>query len=48
MQGMWVVHVEQGSVGRVSLLGVGWCYVFVSCESGLFVYMSGTGLCILC
>ena len=28
--------------------GVGWCYVFVSCESGLFGYIAGTGVCILC
>ena len=25
-----------------------WCYVCVSCESGLFVYMAGPGICILC
>ena len=27
---------------------VGWCYVCVSCESGLFVQMVGTGICVLC
>ena len=28
--------------------GVGWCYVCVSCGSGLSVYMTGPGICILC
>ena len=28
--------------------GKGWCYVCVSCESGLFVQMAGPGICILC
>ena len=28
--------------------GVGWCYVCVSCESGLSVYMAGPGICVLC
>ena len=27
---------------------VGWCYVCVSCESGLFVQMAGPVICILC
>ena len=27
---------------------VGWCYVCVKCESGLFVYVEGTGICVLC
>ena len=27
---------------------VGWCYVCVSCDPGLFVYMAGQGICILC
>ena len=26
----------------------GWCYVCVCCESGLFVWMAGPGICILC
>ena len=28
--------------------GVVWCYVCVSCNSGIFVYMAGPGICILC
>ena len=27
---------------------VGWFYVCVRCESGLFVYMAGPGICIVC
>ena len=27
--------------------GVGWCYVCVSCESGLYVYMACPGICVL-
>ena len=27
---------------------MGWCYIGVCCESGLFVYMVGPGICILC
>ena len=27
--------------------GVGWGYVFVSCGSGLSVYMAGPGICVL-
>ena len=27
---------------------VGWCYVYVCCESGFFVLMAGLGICILC
>ena len=37
-------------VGRGLGLGVGgvvWCYVCVSCESGLSVYMAGPSICIL-
>ena len=26
----------------------GWCYVCVCCESGLFVLMASSGICILC
>ena len=26
---------------------VGWCYVCVSCESELTVYMAGPGICVL-
>ena len=29
-------------------LGVGWCYVYVRCESGLSVYMAGPGIYVLC
>ena len=25
-----------------------WCYVCVSCESGLFVYMASPGICLVC
>ena len=25
----------------------GWCYVCVSCESGISVYMAGSGICVL-
>ena len=28
--------------------GVGWCYVCVRRESGFSVWMSGTGICVLC
>ena len=28
--------------------GVGWCYVCVSCESGLSVYIAGPCICELC
>ena len=28
--------------------GVGWCYVCVRCESGLYVYISGPRICVLC
>ena len=27
--------------------GAGWCYVCVSCESGLSVKMAGPGICVL-
>ena len=27
---------------------MGWCYVYVRCESGLSVYMEGPGICVLC
>ena len=27
---------------------IGWCYVCVSCESGFFAQMAGSGICILC
>ena len=27
---------------------VGWCYVYVRCESGLIVLMAGPGIRILC
>ena len=27
--------------------GVGWCYICVRCESGLSVYMTGLGICVL-
>ena len=27
---------------------VGWCYVCVSCESRLFVWIAGPGICLLC
>ena len=27
---------------------MGWCYVCVCCESGLFVEMAGPGICVLC
>ena len=28
--------------------GVGWCYVCVMCESGLYVYITGPGKSVLC
>ena len=28
--------------------GVRWCYICVCCESGLYVLMTGPGICILC
>ena len=28
--------------------GVGWCFVWVRCESGFSVYMAGPGICVLC
>ena len=27
---------------------VGWCYVYVSCDSGLFVFIAAPCICILC
>ena len=46
-----LVAVVLGGVG--GLLGpgperVGWCFVCVCCESGLFVLMASPGICILC
>ena len=43
---MWVVLGE----GLVCVLcqGVGCCYGNVCCESGFFMYMTGSGICILC
>ena len=37
-----MVGLGQGSVM------VGWCYVCVYCESGLFMLMAGQGIRILC
>ena len=28
--------------------GVAWCYICVRCESGIFVWMAGPGICVLC
>ena len=36
-----------GGLGQ-GLGGWGGCYVCVSCESGLSVYMAGPGICIVC
>ena len=41
--GEWVGGMVLGPWSR----RVGWCYVCVSCESGLFVYMAGPGICVL-
>ena len=46
-----VVWVVLGGMGYRLVPGsgrVGWCYVCVCCESGLFVLMAGPGICILC
>ena len=36
----WAVEPKSGRVG--------WCYVCVCCEFGLYVLMAGSGICILC
>ena len=41
--GLWGV----GGRLRPGSGSVGWCYVCVCCESGLFVLMAGPGICIL-
>ena len=50
---MCLGYAGVGGVGRELGDGLdhgleGWCYVYVSCESGLFVYVAGPGICILC
>ena len=45
----WLLWCRWG-VGRglgPGSVAVGWCYVCVRCESGLFVYMAGPGICVL-
>ena len=49
--GVWDACLCCGGVG--ALLGpgygrMGWFYVGVCCESGLFVEMAGPGICVLC
>ena len=39
----WVGGLGPGNEGWV-----GWCYVCVCCESGLFVFMAGPCICIIC
>ena len=50
---VWAAVVWMAYVGVCWGLGivsgrVGWCYVYVSCEYGLFVKMTGPSICILC
>ena len=45
--GEWVTGLDLGFFGPGSGR-VGWCYVCMCCESGLFVLMAGPGICILC
>ena len=40
VRGEWMGRLGQG-------LG-GWCYVYVCCEYGFPVFMTGPGICLLC
>ena len=45
---VWVAVVWVGRRLGLGFGGVEWCYVCVSCNCGLFVYIAGPAICILC